>query len=97
MATREDLLEGDLDGFADSLVRRALTTLEHEEARPLWEESQRIIHEDQPYTFLYYLNERLGLSQRLHGVVADALPGNGGAPVRSRPRRPLPRRYRGPC
>jgi peptide/nickel transport system substrate-binding protein len=57
---------------ADSLVETALTTLDQEEARPLWHRYQEIIHEEQPYTFLYYLNERLGVSRRLQGVVADA-------------------------
>ncbi|HUP20594.1 MAG TPA: peptide-binding protein, partial [Gemmatimonadota bacterium] len=57
---------------ADALVRRALTTLTREEARPAWDEYQEIIHQDQPYTFLYYLNERLGVSRRLQGVEADA-------------------------
>ena len=57
---------------ADALVRTALTTLDNEEARPLWNRYQEIIHEDQPYTFLYYLDERLGVSRRLRGVEADA-------------------------
>jgi peptide/nickel transport system substrate-binding protein len=57
---------------ADALVQQALTTLDREEARPLWHEYQQIIHEEQPYTFLYYMDERLGVSQRLQGVVADA-------------------------
>ena len=57
---------------ADSLVRQGLTTLDQEQARPLWDRYQRIIHEEQPYTFLYYLDERVGLSQRLQGVVGDA-------------------------
>jgi peptide/nickel transport system substrate-binding protein len=57
---------------ADSLVQAALTTLDPEQARPLWEEYQQIIHREQPYTFLYYLDERLGVSERLRGVVGDA-------------------------
>jgi peptide/nickel transport system substrate-binding protein len=57
---------------ADSLAQVALTTLDHEEARPLWHAYQEIIHEEQPYTFLYYLDERLGVSQRLQGVIGDA-------------------------
>lgn len=57
---------------ADALVQRALTTLEHDDAFPLWREYQEIIHQDQPYTFLYYLDERLGVSERLHGVTGDA-------------------------
>lgn len=57
---------------ADSLSQAGLKTLERSEARPLWHRYQQIIHEDQPYTFLYYLVERLGVSNRLHGVEADA-------------------------
>jgi peptide/nickel transport system substrate-binding protein len=57
---------------ADALVRRALTTLTREEAKPTWDDYQEIIHQDQPYTFLYYLTERLGVSRRLQGVEADA-------------------------
>ncbi|HUF89389.1 MAG TPA: peptide-binding protein [Gemmatimonadota bacterium] len=57
---------------ADSLMLRALTTLDREEARPLWKRYSEVIHEDQPYTFLYYLEERLGVSSRLHDVTADA-------------------------
>ena len=57
---------------ADSLMLRALTTLDREEARPLWKRYSEVIHEDQPYTFLYYLTERVGVSNRLHGVTADA-------------------------
>ncbi|MGH7557710.1 MAG: peptide-binding protein, partial [Gemmatimonadota bacterium] len=57
---------------ADSLMQLALTTLDREEARPLWDEYQRIIHEEQPYTFLYYLEERVGVNGRLEGVEADA-------------------------
>ncbi len=57
---------------ADSLMQLALTTLDREEARPLWDEYQRIIHEEQPYTFLYYLEERVGVNGRLEGIEADA-------------------------
>jgi peptide/nickel transport system substrate-binding protein len=57
---------------ADSIVRTALTTLDPADAAPLWNGYQQIIHDDQPYTFLYYLAERLGVSRRLQGVVGDA-------------------------
>ncbi len=57
---------------ADSLMQQALVTLDREEAQPLWDRYQQIIHEEQPYTFLYYLTERLGVSRRLKGVVGDA-------------------------
>lgn len=57
---------------ADSLVQTALTTLDRAQAQPLWSGYQEIIHRDQPYTFMYYLTERLGVSDRLRGVVGDA-------------------------
>lgn len=57
---------------ADALVAEALVTLDHDDALPLWHRYQEIIHEEQPYTFLYYLDERLGIADRLKGVEADA-------------------------
>lgn len=57
---------------ADSLMNQALVTLDRADAKPLWDRYAEIIHQDQPYTFLYYLEERLGVSNRLRGVEADA-------------------------
>jgi peptide/nickel transport system substrate-binding protein len=57
---------------ADSLVQQGLTTLDNQQAMPLWHEYQQIIHEEQPYTFLYYQDERLGISRQLRGVIGDA-------------------------
>ena len=57
---------------ADSLMELALSTLDREQAKPLWKQYSEIIHQDQPYTFLYYLNERVGVNKRLRGVEADA-------------------------
>jgi peptide/nickel transport system substrate-binding protein len=57
---------------ADSLSRAALTTLDRALAKPIWDRYQQVIHQDQPYTFLYYLTERLGVSNRLRGVTGDA-------------------------
>jgi peptide/nickel transport system substrate-binding protein len=53
-------------------MNQALMTLDREEAKPLWIRYSEIIHEDQPYTFLYYLEERLGVNNRLQDVTADA-------------------------
>ncbi len=47
-------------------------TLDRTAAKPLWDRYSEFIHEDQPYTFLYYLEERLGVNKRLRGVEADA-------------------------
>jgi peptide/nickel transport system substrate-binding protein len=53
-------------------MQRGLTTLDREAAKPLWVEYQRIIHEEQPYSFLYYLEERVAVNGRVRGVEADA-------------------------
>ena len=55
-----------------SLMNLALMTLDRAEAKPLWDRYAEIIHQDQPYTFLYYLVERVGVNNRLRGVEADA-------------------------
>lgn len=57
---------------ADSLMSLALVTLDREAAKPIWDQYSEIIHQDQPYTFLYYLEERVGVNNRLRGVEADA-------------------------
>jgi peptide/nickel transport system substrate-binding protein len=57
---------------ADSLMQLALVTLDRAEAKPIWDAYQEIIHQDQPYSFLYYLTERVGINQGLKDVTADA-------------------------
>lgn len=42
------------------------------QARPLWQEYQRLIAHDQPYTFLYYQRRIEGVSNRLRNVNPDA-------------------------
>ena len=58
----------------DELLRRARTTLDRAEAKPLWDEFQRLIHEDAPYIFLVYDHERWGASRRLRGVEPAGAP-----------------------
>jgi peptide/nickel transport system substrate-binding protein len=66
----------------DELLRRARTTLDREEAKPLWDEFQQIIHDEQPYIFLIHDNERWGASRRLRGVEPAGAP-NAYAPLAS--------------
>ena len=51
--------EGKADNFTsysnarlDELIDRARATVDEDERMPLWQEAERILHEDQPYTFL---------------------------------------------
>jgi peptide/nickel transport system substrate-binding protein len=56
----------------DDLIDRALAAETLEEARGLWQEAQRIVVEDQPYTFLFILDRIYGVNERIRGTVPDA-------------------------
>ena len=66
----------------DELLRGARTTLDRAEAKPLWDEFQRILAGDQPYIFLWRDHERWGASGRLRGVAPARAP-NAYAPLAS--------------
>jgi peptide/nickel transport system substrate-binding protein len=66
----------------DELLHRALTTLDRAEAKLLWDEFQQILHDDQPYIFLFADHERWGASRRLRGVEPAGAP-NAYAPLAS--------------
>jgi peptide/nickel transport system substrate-binding protein len=53
---------------ADSLIDLGTSLTSREEAKPVWAEFQRLLAEEQPYTFLYLLKERVGISRRVQGV-----------------------------
>ncbi|HEX8395606.1 MAG TPA: ABC transporter substrate-binding protein [Longimicrobium sp.] len=46
--------------------------VDREQARPLWREYQRLIAQDQPYTFLYFQERLEGVSNRMRNVHPDA-------------------------
>ncbi|MBA2563952.1 MAG: hypothetical protein H0V09_00840 [Gemmatimonadetes bacterium] len=52
---------------ADSLIDLGLATVRREDAKPVWADFQRILAEEQPYTWLYLGRERVGLSRRVKG------------------------------
>lgn len=66
----------------DTLMRVASTTLARDEAAPMWDEFQRILHREQPYTFLHFDHELWGVSRRLRGVEVAGAP-NAYAPFAS--------------
>lgn len=53
---------------ADSLIDLGTATPRREEAKPIWSAFQRLLAEEQPYTWCYLVRERVGLSNRVHGV-----------------------------
>jgi peptide/nickel transport system substrate-binding protein len=63
-------------GICDPQIDRLLDTLprivDRETAKPLWQEYQRTVAREQPYTFLYYPHWAAAASNRLQGVSPDA-------------------------
>ncbi len=57
----------------DSLNSLACSMLDFDEARPLFYEAQKIIYEEQPYTFLYVRSEILVLHKRFRDARPNAI------------------------
>jgi peptide/nickel transport system substrate-binding protein len=55
----------------DSLIDRARVARTMDEARPLYAEIQRILRDEQPWSFLYYYPDLVLLNDRLQGVEMD--------------------------
>jgi peptide/nickel transport system substrate-binding protein len=56
-------------------IDRLLDTLQlvtdRERARPLWNEYQRLLVQEQPYTFFFFMDRVAGIRDRMKGVVMD--------------------------
>ncbi len=57
----------------DELIEQALATPDPAETERLWNEVQALVYEDQPYTFLYWRDEIVGLSSRFEDAQVDFL------------------------
>lgn len=57
----------------DRLIEEAPFILDPREALPLWQEAQRILHRDQPYTLMFERQVTHGVNRRLRGVRMDHL------------------------
>jgi len=55
------------------LLAQALAEPDHDRARPLWLEMQRLVYADQPYTFLYWLDEIVAVHGRFQNTRVDLL------------------------
>ncbi len=56
----------------DRLLVELGLTVDRNEARSLWSEYQKVLIEEQPYTFFYFPDRLDGVSRRLQGVAMDA-------------------------
>jgi peptide/nickel transport system substrate-binding protein len=56
----------------DRLLDKLAITADRDAARPLWTEYQRLIVDEQPYTYLYFPKRLTGVNKRVKGVIMDA-------------------------
>jgi peptide/nickel transport system substrate-binding protein len=52
----------------DEILKAVKERDEQSEAGALWKEFQVIVHEEQPYTFLFWINELVGVNKRVKGT-----------------------------
>jgi peptide/nickel transport system substrate-binding protein len=52
----------------DRLISLARSTIDEAARMPLWQEAHRILHEDQPYTFLFNRTSLVFIDRRIHNV-----------------------------
>ncbi len=57
----------------DKVISRLSTPLPESESIALWKEYQKILHDEQPRTFLYYFDELEGFSKRVKNVEVNLL------------------------
>ena len=55
----------------DRLLDTLQLVLDRDEARPLWRQYQRLLLQEQPYTYIYFDDRLDGINRRLRGVVMD--------------------------
>ena len=58
---------------ADELIEQGMKISNPEDALPVWLELQQHIYEDQPYTFLYWMDEIVGVNSRFEDTKVDIL------------------------
>jgi peptide/nickel transport system substrate-binding protein len=52
----------------DALIDEARSTIDEETRMPIWHEAHRIMHEDQPYTFLFFPKTLAFMDKRFEHV-----------------------------
>ncbi len=57
----------------DALIDKGLHTPDPREAAPIWKEVQAKIYEDQPYLFLWWMDEIVGIHERFEDTQIDVL------------------------
>lgn len=58
---------------ADDLMERGMTIPNPAEAAPIWKEMQAVIYDDQPYTFLWWMDEIVAIDSRFEDTSINVL------------------------
>ena len=58
---------------ADELMERGMTIANPAEAAPVWKELQAVIYDDQPYTFLWWMDEIVAIDSRFENESINVL------------------------
>ncbi|NOY05930.1 MAG: ABC transporter substrate-binding protein [Chlorobi bacterium] len=64
---------GFMNTRVDELIRYGQNVKSYLEAAPFWKELQAILHEEQPFTFLYWIEEIVGINNRLQNTKVGIL------------------------
>jgi peptide/nickel transport system substrate-binding protein len=64
-------LSGTTNPELDMLLDTLQVILDRDEARPYWHRYQRVLMQEQPYSFLYFNRRLVGLNRRLQDVEVD--------------------------
>ena len=57
----------------DALIEQAIAEPDPAKNAELWKQAQALIYEDQPYTFLYWMDEIVGVHERFRDAKVDVL------------------------
>ena len=57
----------------DDLMKAGLSEPDYEKAKPIWQELQQVIYDDQPYAFLYWMDEIVAVHSRFQNTSVDLL------------------------
>lgn len=55
----------------DELLARGAAEPDADRAKPIWQDLQRTIYDDQPYAFLYWMDEVVGVNDRFQNTAID--------------------------
>lgn len=57
----------------DELIARGMAEPDYEKAKPIWQELQQTIYDDQPFAFLYWMDEIVAVNNRFQNTAIDVL------------------------